>query len=655
MAPVGRTSWRRQTGSPAENNSSKPAGGPRKATEGNHTADSPTPSTSTGKSSGVEASPKGGADPNPTSAVGDAGDETPAVHDATSAQAAHPSSASQEVKSAATKELEAPTTVDIPASTTGKPTATGITSISRPTSITGDDDHSSAGTLNSPPAEITSTPGAATSPPPVPVTTPVAAPLTTKVGVPSSLSAPIATSGPSPVPSGPGNSDGTPAPNPPTSVPAVTSPPAPPGNGQESNAPTPPASAPTGTLLPSPVGGGLGNGHGDTSTIVNLPPSTGTGIVTSSSAVSAAPPTVASTTSGIPAPPGSAVTGVPTIPGSIVGGNGDIPSATAAVPTPATTLPDAPPTATETHLVTDINNGAAGPQITSLPAIGVKESAIAGSGGDVTSFTEIPFTTNTIVSTSETTFTSGNRVFTSSITFLSTQVLSTKVPVPTNGVIAGIGDSSASKKTGAMIGGGIGAAIIVLAAALCALFMLRRRRRREQELRVFLSAATPEPFFSPPLHSASPPPPPPQSGSRLMADGPYAAPTNNGAPAMTQTTQSKGPTITSVRKKPVPFLEFPLKRPLSTLASSSMSLNPVEAHPVAADTPDPFADPARNDDPFEDPPREGVPALVLLPATPVNETFRGTSSVSSERGSAQSDSGTKEVREPVAVLCYATC
>lgn len=265
-------------------------------------------------------------------------------------------------------------------------------------------------------------------------------------------------------------------------------------------------------------------------------------------------------------------------------------------------------------MVTDVNHGA-GPQATSLPTQGVK--AIAGPGaGEGTSFTEIPVTT-TIVTTSETTFTSGNRVFTSPVTIRSTQVFSTRVPVPTDG-ITGVGTSNGlSKKTGAMIGGGIGAAIIVLVVALTALYILRRRRRRhQQELRVFVTA-TREPFSSHPFHPASASPPPFQSSFRLSNNGfssraSATVPTpalSSATHPMTQTAESQGPMITNVRRKPVPSL---LDRPLSatsansSLAPSSMLLNPL--HPTVEI--DPFSDPAGN--PFDDPVRE-IPALVATP------------------------------------------
>ncbi|KAG6901026.1 hypothetical protein C0995_002049 [Termitomyces sp. Mi166 len=86
---------------------------------------------------------------------------------------------------------------------------------------------------------------------------------------------------------------------------------------------------------------------------------------------------------------------------------------------------------------------------------------------------------------------------------------------------------------------------------------------------------------------------------------------------------------TSVRKKPVPYLDIPISRPGSISISVGTALNPIEK------ATDPFADPEPNTaseplkNPFDDP--QGtrmaldVPKLVVHPATPVEKRLSDTS------------------------------
>jgi hypothetical protein len=176
-----------------------------------------------------------------------------------------------------------------------------------------------------------------------------------------------------------------------------------------------------------------------------------------------------------------------------------------------------------------------------------------------------------------------------------------------------------------MIGGGVGAVIVLLAISLLA-WVLMRRRRRNQEIRAFL-IASPDPFphyeNNTPSQAASSP-----SGPRRMTIQTYPStsmprPTFSSAedPDMTETAIYRAP-ITTTRKKPIPFLDNPdlgLDNRLSMQSASTSStltppLNPVHVHPVAAENP--FADPVRN--PFEDP-NPGVPAVMVLPATPLSD------------------------------------
>ncbi|KAG6820149.1 hypothetical protein H0H93_004731 [Arthromyces matolae] len=267
------------------------------------------------------------------------------------------------------------------------------------------------------------------------------------------------------------------------------------------------------------------------------------------------------------------------------------------------------------------------PTVTSLPDSDGGDAA-GVSSGDQTSFTEIPFTTNTIVTTSASTFTSDNQVFTSAVTISATQVLSTRVPVPSAAAITGATQSS-NTSLGAVVGGSIGAAILLLAIAVFACCFIRRRRRREEALQNIF-AHTPEPFFPAPLHSSAPM----MTTSSTTYTSPASYPsfmsqTNSfharsmstagssprltvtasrtSLPSNTGTSLQRGPSSSSTssststsstnhsRKKPVPYLDVPVSRPGSISLSGAAKLNPI------SQAVDPFADPQHGMQPLKNP------------------------------------------------------
>ncbi|KAG5350825.1 hypothetical protein C0989_009123 [Termitomyces sp. Mn162] len=204
---------------------------------------------------------------------------------------------------------------------------------------------------------------------------------------------------------------------------------------------------------------------------------------------------------------------------------------------------------------------------------------------------------------------------------------------------------ASSKPRGALVGGLVGAGIIILGIAIFGWCFMRRRRRRRQEALNSSSVATEESFLPALRHSGSPPPPI-HSGSAMMSTSAYTSPASYSS-RMSQSSVSEVPvrasasftsqagTIspTSVRRKPVPYLDVPISGPEFTSFSITAALDPTRK------TADPFADPDTSatsgplKNPFDDPEGTGValnvPMLAVLPATPHAEKRISDASVNS--------------------------
>lgn len=157
--------------------------------------------------------------------------------------------------------------------------------------------------------------------------------------------------------------------------------------------------------------------------------------------------------------------------------------------------------------------------------------------------------------------------------------------------------------------------IVIITISIIAWILLRRRRRRNEEIRAFL-VASPEPFSQ--YRSSAPP----TSPSASLTTGSYTPESplmpqpafmDSGTSAMAEV-RTKAPAI--ARKKPVPFLDIPVgsRQNGQTDLTFTSSLVPAHAHSMV--NVDPFADPARN--PFDDPVPK-VPAVLVLPATPLHD------------------------------------
>lgn len=188
-----------------------------------------------------------------------------------------------------------------------------------------------------------------------------------------------------------------------------------------------------------------------------------------------------------------------------------------------------------------------------------------------------------------------------------------------------------SSNKGALVGGFVGAAIFVLATAIFGWCFIRRRRRRQETLNRSL-AATQESLFTetfpsglssmvpssammPPSKSISP-----ASHSYMSRTSVSEVPMSMSGPF---TPQARVISPSSMRKKPVPYIDVPISHSRSISFLAVTGLNPEEK------TTDPFADPGPSSasgslrNPFDDP--VDVPKLAVPPASSAERRFSDAS------------------------------